>query len=139
MLPFKLQKISCYLGYDHKILLVNQLAVFFIFDIFVNLNTGVSCYILLVYLATFEIDRYLSIFSCWWPVKYVSVMWPNRCEPAIIKCHLSSSVLISILYHVSFVRFRGFRLFNLFNTTNNLQSKCLTPQYLTPPNTSCYF
>ena len=52
LLPLKLQKISCYFGLCHKILLPSQFAGFFTFDLFdlLILILGVHCYIVLVYL-----------------------------------------------------------------------------------------
>ena len=49
LLPLKLQKI-CYFGLCHKILLVNQFAVFFTFDLFdlLILIPGVHCYIVFI-------------------------------------------------------------------------------------------
>ena len=50
LLPLKLQKISCYFGYDPKKLFANLFAGFFTFDLFdlLILIPGVRCYIVLV-------------------------------------------------------------------------------------------
>ena len=50
LLPLKLQKISYYFGLCQKILLVNQFAGFFTFDLFdlLILIPGFHCYIVLV-------------------------------------------------------------------------------------------
>ena len=51
LLPLKLQKIPCYFGLCHKILLANRFAGFFTFDLFnlLILILGVHCNIVLVF------------------------------------------------------------------------------------------
>ena len=51
LLPLKLQKISCYFGISHQMLLVNPFAGFFTFDLFdlLILILGIYCYIVLFF------------------------------------------------------------------------------------------
>ena len=61
LLPLKLQKISYYFGLRQKILLANQFAGFFTFDLcdLLILISWVHCYIVLVYFA--EMSSYFSV------------------------------------------------------------------------------
>ena len=67
LLPLKLQKISCNLSYDPKILLTNQFAGFFTFDFFdlSILIPGGHCYIVLVKLFSYCLyfGRYFPFFK----------------------------------------------------------------------------
>ena len=69
LLPLKLQKISYYFGLCQKILLANQFAWFFTFDLFdlLILIPGVHCYIVLVstwfYLHNFNYDDFINSYN----------------------------------------------------------------------------
>ena len=65
LLPLKLQKISYYFGLCWKILLANQFAEFFTFDLFcmLILIPGVHCYIVLVVHEFMSFSMVLSILD----------------------------------------------------------------------------
>ena len=58
LLPLKLQKYHAILGYDPKILLANQFAGFFTFDLFdfSVLIPGVHCYIVLAFNTDYQLE-----------------------------------------------------------------------------------
>ena len=71
LLPLKLKKISYYFGLCQKILLANQFAGFFTFDLFdlLILILGVHCYIVLVFLWCKQLNKNLKF---WWGTKNIS-------------------------------------------------------------------
>ena len=70
LLSLKLQKISYYLGLCRKILLANQFAEFFTFDLFdlLILTLGVHCYIVLVFICLL-----IFYFLIW----FICLIWHN--------------------------------------------------------------